>query len=205
MDPRSRRLYVTWSDYRNGDLDVFCETSTDGGKKWSGPVRVNNDPVHDGAEQFFQWLAVDPIDGSANVIFYDRRGDPENRKQTVTLARSTDGGSSFQNFAWTTEPFEAGEVFFGDYSGIAASGGRVYGIWTERPPAPPDNKKKPDAENKAEAAAKKEDKPDAAKAPPKPRGTVVKVGVADFKMAWGSTSPYRERQTQPLPLFVKPK
>ena len=81
----------------------------------------------------------------------------------------------------------------------------MYGIWTERPPAPPDNKKKPDAENKAEAAAKKEDKPDAAKAPPKPRGTVVKVGVADFKMAWGSTSPYRERQTQPLPLFVKPK
>jgi hypothetical protein len=24
IDPRSRRLYVTWSDYRNGDLDVFC-------------------------------------------------------------------------------------------------------------------------------------------------------------------------------------
>jgi len=97
----------------------FCSTSTDGGKKWSAPVRVNNDPVHDGADQFFQWLAVDPIDGAANVIFYDRRGDPKNRKQTVTLARSTDGGASFQNYGWTTEPFEAGEVFFGDYSGIA--------------------------------------------------------------------------------------
>src|ERR1039458_8533223 len=99
-DPRSRRLYVTWTDYRNGDLDVFCSTSTDGGKKWSAPVRVNNDAVHDGADQFFQWLAVDPIDGSVNVIFYDRRGDPKNRAQTVTLARSTDGGSSFQNYAW---------------------------------------------------------------------------------------------------------
>jgi hypothetical protein len=188
IDPRSRRLYITWSDYRNGDLDVFCATSTDGGKKWSDPVRVNNDPIHDGAEQFFQWLAVDPIDGSVNVIFYDRRGDPENRKQTVTLARSADGGSSFQNFAWTTEPFEAGEVFFGDYSGIAASGGRVYGIWTERPPAPSDSEKKVNVENTAEAEAKKEGKPDSAKVPPKPRGTVVKLGVADFKAASSSAS-----------------
>ena len=172
-DPRSRRLYVTWTDYRNGDLDVFCSTSTDGGKKWSAPVRVNNDAVHDGADQFFQWLAVDPIDGSVNVIFYDRRGDPKNRAQTVTLARSTDGGSSFQNYAWTSEPFEAGGVFFGDYSGIAASGGRVYGVWTEKPAVVPE------AGNKAEA--KPEPKPEAA--PPKPRGTVVKVGVADFGTA----------------------
>ena len=134
IDPKSRRLYVTWTDYRNGDLDVFCSTSSDGGKKWSAPVRVNNDPVHDGADQFFQWLAVDPIDGAANVVFYDRRGDPKNRKQTVTLARSSDGGASFQNYAWTNGPFEAGGVFFGDYSGIAALGGRVYGVWTEKPP-----------------------------------------------------------------------
>jgi hypothetical protein len=172
-DARSGRLYVTWSDYRNGDLDIFCATSTDAGKKWSEPTRVNDDPVHNGAEQFFQWLAVDPIDGSANVVFYDRRGDPKNRKQTVTLARSTDGGQSFKNYAWTTEPFEAGGVFFGDYSGIAALGGKVYGIWTEEPAVV------------AEAGSKAEAKPDAAtetkpEAAPRKRGTVIKVGVADF-------------------------
>jgi len=33
IDPKSRRLYVTWTDYRNGDLDVFCSTSTDGREK----------------------------------------------------------------------------------------------------------------------------------------------------------------------------
>jgi BNR repeat protein len=198
IDPQGR-LYVTWSDYRNGDLDVFCSTSTDGGRKWSDPVRVNNDPVHDGAEQFFQWLAVDPVDGSANVIFYDRRGDPQNRKQTVTLARSTDGGNSFQNFAWTTEPFEAGGVFFGDYSGIAASGGRVYGVWTEKPALVPD------AENKSQAANQKENESESVKAsdsakdeekekdkdknkPPRSGGTVVKVGVADFKSGASPTS-----------------
>ncbi len=170
IDPKSKRLYVTWSDYRNGDLDVFLATSDDGGKHWSAPVRVNDDPPHNGADQFFQWLAVDPTDGSVNVIFYDRRRDPANRKQVVVLARSTDSGRNFSNYAWIGDPFEVGGVFFGDYSGIAAYGGRVYGIWTEEPaPAPaPEAKTKP-AEGKESKEAK-----------PQPRGTIVKVGTADF-------------------------
>jgi len=169
IDPRTGRLYVTWSDYRNGDLDVFCATSANKGRTWSSPVRVNNDAVHNGAEQFFQWLAVDPVDGTANVVFYDRRGDPQGRKQIVVLARSTDGGRSFANYAWTTEAFEAGGVFFGDYSALAAFDGRVYGAWTEKP-SPPEGKEKSEG------------------APAKPRGTVVKVGVADFKASASRSS-----------------
>ncbi len=138
IDPNSKRLYVTWSDYRNGDLDVFIAASDSGGKHWSAPVRVNNDPVHNGAEQFFQWLAVDPTDGSINVIFYDRRGDPQNRKQIVVLARSTDGGRSFSNYTWTDNPFEASGVFLRRLQRIAAYGGRVYGIWTEKPATAPE-------------------------------------------------------------------
>lgn len=67
----AQRLYVTWSDYRNGDLDVFCASSADNGRTWTNAVRVNNDPIHNGADQFFQWLAVDPNDGAVNVMFYD--------------------------------------------------------------------------------------------------------------------------------------
>jgi hypothetical protein len=168
IDPRSKRLYVTWSDYRNGDVDVFIAASDDGGQHWTAPARVNNDPVHNGAEQFFQWLAVDPVDGSVNVVFYDRRGDPQGKKQIVALAHSTDGGQTFADYAWTDDPFDASGVFFGDYSGLAAYGGRVYGIWTEKPNAAPEAKK---------ADASSDEKP--------PRqNTVVKVGTADF----GSTT-----------------
>jgi len=154
IDPRGGgkggRLYVTWSDYRNGDIDVFCSTSADHGKTWSPAVRVNSDSLHNGDDQFFQWSAVDPSDGSAYVVFYDRRGDPQNRKQSVTLARSTDGGGTFQNYAWTDDAFDAKGVFMGDYTGIAALNGRVYGVWTEKPQDAPG------------------------------RDTVVRVGVADF-------------------------
>ena len=166
VDQKNKRLYVTWSDYRNGDLDVFISSSGDGGKHWTPAMRVNNDPIHNGAEQFFQWLAVDPTDGSVNVMFYDRRRDPLNRKQIVVLARSTNQGHSFENYAWTDEAFEAGGLFFGDYSGLAAYGGRVYGVWTEKPPTPaPADEKKPDQSQDAK---------------PQPRGTIVKVGTADF-------------------------
>jgi BNR repeat-like domain len=167
IDPKSKRLYVSWTDYRNGDLDIFLSSSADGGKHWTSATRVNNDPIHNGIEQFFQWLAVDPVDGAVNLVFYDRRRDPKNRKQIVALARSTDGGRSFNNYAWTDEPFEAGGFFFGDYSGLAAYGGRVYGVWTEQPTPP--------------SEAREESKPDGAKdAKPTPRGTVIKLGTADF-------------------------
>jgi hypothetical protein len=167
---KGQRLYVTWSDFRNGDVDVFCATSADGGKTWSQATRVNDEPLHSGTDQFFQWLSVDPVDGSANVVFYDRRQDERNRSQVVTLARSTDGGNTFRNYAWTRDAFTSGETFLGDYSGISAYAGRVYGIWTEKPPVAPETP---------------------GSAPPNRRspeylrthGTVIIVGSADFKNA----------------------
>ncbi len=130
-DPHdSNKLYVTWSDYRNGDIDVFESYSDDDGMTWSAAVRVNNDPIHDGKDQFFQWLAVDGKNGNVDILFYDRRQDPHNRMATVVLARSTDGGRDFTNYQWSDSSFNPGNVFMGDYTGIAAYGGRVYGAWT---------------------------------------------------------------------------
>ena len=170
IDPRGGakggRLYLTWSDYRNGDVDVFCSRSADYGETWSPAVRVNNDPAHDGADQFFQWMTVDPRDGAVYVVFYDRRGDPKNRQQTVTLARSSDGGRTYQNFAWMDQPFDAQGVFMGDYNGIAALNGRVYGVWTQKP------------ENKSS------------------RDTVIQIGVADFNAEKLSSAPSQPAPSQ---------
>ena len=166
LDPGSGLLYVTWSDYRNGDVDVFASTSANHGESWSAPVRVNSDPLHDGADQFFQWLAVDPKTGAANVIFYDRRNDPGNNRTTITLARSTDRGKTFANYAWTTEPFEGNKDFIGDYSGIAAGNGYVFGIWTEEVPEP--SGEQPTTTDRSGRRVHR---------------TIVRVGIADFRKA----------------------
>jgi hypothetical protein len=138
LDPRGGKrggkIYVSWSDYTNGDVDVFVASSSDHGKNWSTPVRVNSDPIHNGTDQFFQWMSVDPVSGAVNLIFYDRRGN--NDTTTVTLARSTDEGKTFTNYAWDTEGFSADGDFLGDYVGIAAYGNKVYGAWAHQTSEP---------------------------------------------------------------------
>jgi hypothetical protein len=132
--PRGKKkggnLYVSWSDYTNGDVDIFVSSSADYGRTWGAPVRVNNDPLHNGKDQFFQWMAVDPQSGAINLIFYDRRTD--NEATTVTLARSTDGGKTFQNYTWDPDAFEAEGDFLGDYLAVTAFGNKVYGAWAHQ-------------------------------------------------------------------------
>jgi hypothetical protein len=161
IEPKSHRLYVSWGDYRNGDIDIFVATSADRGRTWSKPTRVNDDPLHNGKDQFMQWVAVDPADGSAYVVFYDRRGDSTNVRPIVVLARSTDGGRSFTNYAWTDVSFDPRESsFLGDYNGLTALNGRVYGIWPEE----------------AQTPAKVENGR-------RGRNTIIRVGVAEFPLA----------------------
>jgi hypothetical protein len=122
---RRGAIYVNWIDERNGDPDVFLASSQDGGETWSAPVRVNDDPLRNGKAQFLTWMAIDPIDGSVNIVFYDRR-DTQGTLTGLTLARSTDGGRTFVNYKINQEPFACNEkIFFGDYSGIAAYNGKI--------------------------------------------------------------------------------
>lgn len=123
--PNKGALYVNWIDARNGDLDVFLMSSKDGGTTWSAPARVNDDPLKNGKVQFFTWMAVDPADGSINIIFYDRR-DGSGTQTGLTMARSVDGGRTFVNHKIDLPQFSANNrVFFGDYGGISAYQGRV--------------------------------------------------------------------------------
>lgn len=158
---RRGTLYVTWSDYRNGDVDAFISKSSDHGRTWSAAARVNSDPIHDGIDQFFQWMTVDPVNGDIYVQFYDRRDDPANRKTGFTLARSNDGGNTFANYRWSETSFETAQAFLGDYTWLAAYNGKVYGIWTDA--LPPESSAAPPQSGR----------------PPRP-GTVVRVGFADF-------------------------
>ena len=79
-------------------------------------------------------LAVDPSDGVPYVLFYDRRGDPKNLLATMTLARSTDGGRTFANYAWSLNQSDPKQASLGDYISLTALEGRVYGAWPETVP-----------------------------------------------------------------------
>ncbi len=128
--PYRGTIYVNWTDARHGnnDHDVWIAKSTDGGNTWSAPIRVNNDDP--GKEQFFSWMTVDQANGDIYVVFYDRR-NYDDKNTDVYVARSTDGGETFDNIRISESPFvPTSNVFFGDYTNIAAYNGQVRPIWT---------------------------------------------------------------------------
>jgi len=127
--PHQGNVYILWSDQRNGthDTDVFFIKSTDGGETWGPIIRVNDDPP--GKHQFFPWMTIDQTTGHIYVVFYDRR-DSSDYWTEVYLAKSSDGGETFENYKISEFPFAPiSGIFFGDYINIAARDGTIHVIW----------------------------------------------------------------------------
>lgn len=121
--PDKGSWYVVWIDEKNGDPDVWLLASRDRGSSWEDRVRVNDDGP--GNVQMFAWLAVDATDGSLVVLFLDRRLQQGSQTQAV-LARSTNGGRSFNNQILPIPAFSfPARGFFGDYCGLDAYAGQV--------------------------------------------------------------------------------
>jgi hypothetical protein len=128
--PFNGDIYTCWSDQRNGstDTDIFLSKSTDSGTTWSPAARVNDDITT--RHQFFVWSTIDQSTGHLWFVFYDRRSTT-NLATDVYVVKSTDGGSTFENFRVSESPFTpTSSVFFGDYTNIAAWKGKIYPIWT---------------------------------------------------------------------------
>ncbi len=133
-------LFCSWTD---GTLargtDIFVSKSLDDGSTWSPRVRVNDDAADASNDQFNQWLAVDPADGSVNLSWTDTRNDPTRVSTDEFFGRSVDDGQSFSpnvqvSTAPTNETCCGAQLHdqYGDYEGIAALGGSIHPVWTDR-------------------------------------------------------------------------
>jgi hypothetical protein len=128
--PYQGYIYSCWGDQRNGttDTDVFFSRSTDGGETWSLALRVNDDNTN--RHQFFPWMTIDQTTGIIWGVFYDRRNTTSTATD-VYVVKSIDGGQSFENFKVSESSFTpTSNVFFGDYSNIAAWDKKIYPIWS---------------------------------------------------------------------------
>jgi hypothetical protein len=127
--PRRGTVYIAWVDARHGDPDVFVSGSTDKGRTWATPVRVNADAQGNGVPQFFVWLALDAANGDLHAVYHERVA-ATGTETRVVMARSQDGGRSWTNAVVPLAPFTTNaQAAFGDYNGIAASQGRVVAVF----------------------------------------------------------------------------
>jgi len=129
--PYRGNIYICFSDLRNGstDRDIWFVKSTNQGNNWSAPLKVNNDSP--GHEQVLPWICVDEVTGYIWIVFYDGRNYPNGTRYDTYVARSTNGGSSFQNVKVSNSSSSAQTGFWlGDYIGITAYNNKVRPIWT---------------------------------------------------------------------------
>ena len=133
--PYRGNIYIAFADSRNGDADILLVRSTDGGTSWSAPIRVNDDPLGNGADQWAQGLAVDPL-GRVVVTWSDRRRFAGTERYEVWGAISRDGGQTFDtNFLIGDTPSDAPvSTFLGDYDSVAVTSDRIYAIWADQRP-----------------------------------------------------------------------
>ena len=92
--PYLGNIYMVFMDYNSTDMDIFFTRSDNTAGSWTLPMRINDDPLHNGADQFHPWISVDES-GIIHVIFYDRRLDNFNWNFDLFYTKSEDGGQTW--------------------------------------------------------------------------------------------------------------
>lgn len=115
-DGRDGRLYATWESGVGAGRDVFLAASDDDGASWTAPLPVALRP----GTQMLPSVDVAP-DGRVDVVFYDRRVDPEDVRTEVAQASSWDGGRTFHVATVSARRFDS-RIGLGSYQGLTVVG-----------------------------------------------------------------------------------
>jgi hypothetical protein len=138
---RDGYIYLCWAQKNllpaGSDADICFCYSANGGSSWSTPVRVNDDAINSGKNQFLPRMTVDQTTGKIGIVFYDTRDFINNDSCFTYLAVSYDGGTSFVNIRVSTiaqrpNPLTGySDGYFSDYNGIAGLNDSFYAMWTD--------------------------------------------------------------------------
>lgn len=128
MGPYSGRIYIIFSNNKQGTEDVYVRMSDDKGATWSLPRVVSPDAQRD---QFYPAASIDPIDGQLYIVYYDRNKEDE-LTFDVSLAYTMDGGKTFKARVISKYPSHApqGEIYMGNKIDIQAYRGEIRPVWT---------------------------------------------------------------------------
>ena len=130
VDPRNGWIYAGFHDGRLGDPDVWIWTSRNEGASFGAAARANDNPTGDGTSQHLPALAVS-TDGRLDLLYYDRRADPQNRMTGVTVQSSSDGATFTPGVSLSDRAFDS-TIGFGSERSMPDLGSRLALLSTER-------------------------------------------------------------------------
>ncbi|MBW8050984.1 MAG: T9SS type A sorting domain-containing protein [Cytophagales bacterium] len=140
VNQQNGEIYLVWANrgvpgVNTGDPDIYMIKSSDQGITWNSPIRVNQDSVGNGKDQWFPWIACDDVTGALVVIYYDSRLFINNDSTATFVSVSYNGGSMWEDFlisdvAWSGDKIYSNH-YAGDYLGIDISNGKVVPVWSD--------------------------------------------------------------------------
>jgi hypothetical protein len=139
----AKTVVVAWADFRDGVARIFFALSTDAGASWTTPTsgqRLLSTAPPAGFQHFQPQLIVDP-NGVIGCAFYELGLKPTALLIDVIMARSFDGGASFQTLTVTDQPWDPkidapladgnpSITFIGEYFGLDASSAGFQPVFT---------------------------------------------------------------------------
>jgi hypothetical protein len=149
IDPRTGELYLAYegTDFTGGAYNqIQLVHSTDGGRIWSAPIRVNADPR---VPAFTPNIAVTD-DGDVGVTYYDLRtlrpGNTTTLPTSTWLTISPRGGRQFRHERQIAPVFDhlqapnARGFFLGDYQGLTTFDDQFRALFVTTNNNRPDNR-----------------------------------------------------------------
>ena len=126
--PCAGKVFVAWATDPGGiDVDIYFSSSPTGAAgTWTAPVRVNQDPIGNGRDQWAPQMTVDPVTGTIVISYFDRRLDPTNTAIQTWASTSIDCGLNWKDCILSDIPpippkatfaIPPAGLYIGDYMG----------------------------------------------------------------------------------------
>lgn len=117
-------LYVVWEDTRNGKLDIFFASSTNGGQSFNPQKRIDKGDTRGANNSFSPAMAAE--DGHIYTVWHDER----NGARDIYMNYSADGGDTWFESALIVNANQAG--FFDSLNAAVAIDGEVgHIVWED--------------------------------------------------------------------------
>jgi hypothetical protein len=141
--PNRGMIYISWAETSNRvEADIFIKrlTPPNGGRPdITLPHKITSTALT--GDQFFPRLSVDSSDGRVDVAFYSRN-DTNGMLISAFLARSSDGGTSFEEHQISSAAFDpriqaniipgsSSPIGIGDYIGLYSQKGESHLLWAD--------------------------------------------------------------------------